>query len=141
MSDIHRSALVPRPAPHMYGIVNDVAAYPRRFAWCEDAAVLESSASVQVARLKLRLAGMTTEFTTRNALTPPTRIALALVDGPFTALSGAWTFKPLGDEGCRVSLDLDFEVASSLIGSALAIGFTAIADRMVDDFVRAGLAS
>lgn len=141
MSDIHRSALVPRSAAHMYGVVVDVAAYPSRFTWCEGVDILEATAKTQVARLRLGLAGLTTEFTTRNTLTPHSRITLALVDGPFTALSGTWTFKSLGDDGCKVSLDLEFEVASGLIGSALAIGFTAIADRMVDDFVRAALAA
>jgi ribosome-associated toxin RatA of RatAB toxin-antitoxin module len=141
VSEIHRSALVPRPAAHMYDVVHDVEAYPRRFDWCERASVVQSSPKVQVARLRLRVAGMGTEFTTRNTLTRPTRIALELVEGPFTALSGAWRFQPLGEEGCKVSLDLRFELTGGMVASALAIGFQAVADRMVDDFVKAGLAS
>jgi len=31
---------------------------------------------------------------------------------------------------------MDFEIANKLIGSALAIGFQGLADRLVDDFCR-----
>ena len=31
---------------------------------------------------------------------------------------------------------MDFEVAGKVLGSALAIGFQGVADRMVDDFCR-----
>ena len=137
MTQIHRSALVARPAPLMFALVNDVAAYPRRFEWCEASQVIEQDAALQVARLDLRMGGLRTSFTTRNALYPTERIDMALVDGPFRALSGTWRFTPLGDAGSKVELLMDFEVAGKLIGSALALGFQRLADRMVSDFVRA----
>lgn len=137
MTQIHRSALVARPAPLMFALVNDVAAYPRRFEWCEAAQVLERDAAMQVARLNLRMGGLRTSFTTRNALYPTERIEMALVDGPFRALTGLWRFTPLGEAGSKVELLMDFEVAGKLVGSALALGFQRLADRMVSDFVRA----
>lgn len=136
MTTIHRHALVRHSALRMYTLVNDVAAYPRRFAWCEDSAVLERSESRMVARLDLTFAGLRTWFVTENTLVAPTRIDMTLVDGPFTALSGGWTFHSLAEDACKVSLNLDFEVAGKLLGSALAIGFQGLADRMVDDFCR-----
>lgn len=136
MTTIHRHALVRHSARQMYALVNDVAAYPRRFPWCEDSEVLESSATHMLARLDLRFAGLRTSFTTRNTLQEPTRITLALVDGPFRALTGAWHFHSLAEDACKVSLDMDFEVAGKLLGSALALGFQGLADRMVDDFCR-----
>ena len=36
--------------------------------------------------------------------------------------------------GCKVALDLDFEVSNRLAGFAFRIGFQKLADRMVDDF-------
>ena len=137
MTQIHRSALVARPAPLMFALVNDVAAYPRRFDWCEAAQVLERDAAMQVARLDLRMGGLRTAFTTRNLLFPDERIEMALVDGPFRALTGLWRFTPLGEAGSKVELMMDFEVAGKLVGSALALGFQRLADRMVSDFVRA----
>ena len=137
MTQIHRSALVARPAPLMFALINDVAAYPRRFEWCDASQVIEQDAQMQLARLDLRLGGLRTSFTTRNALYPTERIEMALVDGPFRALTGTWRFTPLGDTGSKVELLMDFEVAGKLVGSALALGFQRLADRMVSDFVRA----
>lgn len=138
MSSIKRSALVRQSAQRMYDLVNDVEAYPRRFDWCEASRVLEASEALMVATLRVRAAGMRTGFTTRNTLSPGERIGLDLVDGPFRRLSGAWHFQPLGEAACKVSLHLEFEVSSRVVGSALAMGFQGLADRMVDDFCRVG---
>lgn len=136
MTSIHRHALVRHSARRMYDLVNDVAAYPSRFSWCEASQVLEQSRCHMLARLELRLGGLRTGFTTRNTLQPPTRIDLVLVEGPFRRLGGHWHFHSLAEDACKVSLQLDFEVAGKLIGSALALGFQGLADRMVDDFCR-----
>lgn len=136
MTSIHRHALVRHSALRMFRLVNDVATYPRRFPWCESSAVLEESEEHMLARLDLRLGGLRTSFTTRNTLTAPTRIELQLVDGPFRKLGGVWIFHSLAEDACKVSLSLDFEVAGKLVGSALALGFQGLADRMVDDFCR-----
>jgi ribosome-associated toxin RatA of RatAB toxin-antitoxin module len=120
----------------MFGLVNDVQAYPRRFSWCEGSSVVEVSEGIVVARLDLRVAGLSLSLTTRNVLEPPTRIALQLEDGPFSKFKGLWFFHSLAEDACKVSLTLEFEVASKLIGSAMAIGFQGLADRMVDDFCR-----
>ena len=136
MSHIQRSALVPFTALQMYELVNDVESYPRRFEWCERAQVRDRAQDSLVAALDVRLGALRASFTTRNLLVPGERIDMTLVDGPFRALSGGWTFRALGDAGSRVGLVLDFEVAGRLVGGALALGFQGLADRMVDDFVR-----
>jgi ribosome-associated toxin RatA of RatAB toxin-antitoxin module len=59
---------------------------------------------------------------------------MQFVDGPFDWLHGEWTFTPLGEDGCKVALDLDFEVSNRLTGFAFKLGFQKLADRMVDDF-------
>lgn len=136
MTSIQRHALVRHSARRMFDLVNDVAAYPARFPWCESSQVLEVSDVHMLARLDLRLAGLRTSFTTRNTLEAPTRIGLQLVEGPFRKLTGAWHFHSLAEDACKVSLAMDFEVAGKVLGSALAIGFQGVADRMVDDFCR-----
>lgn len=136
MTSIYRSALVRRPARVLFDLVNDVAAYPQRFNWCESSAVLEQSPKQMLARLDLRIAGLPTSFTTRNRLHRHDRIDLELVDGPFQQFGGHWRFEALGEDACKISLQLDFEMAGLLLGSALAVGFAGLADRMVDDFCR-----
>ena len=133
---IRRSALVRYSPDQMFDLVNDVQAYPRRFTWCAAADVLACDETSMTARLEVRVAGMTQHFTTRNTLVRPERIDMALVDGPFRSLGGGWTFMPLGGDGCKIALGLDFEYSGALLGPALRLGFQGLADRMVDEFVR-----
>lgn len=168
---IHRQALVRFTPEQMFDLINDVEAYPRRFAWCLGAQVSERDDKHLVARLDLRFAGVTQHFSTRNTLDRPNIISMQFVDGPFDWLRGVWSFRLLGDKrppagpsvhpgsgpgqalppqagegetlrpaaadapaGCKVALDLDFEVSNKLTGLAFGLGFRKLADRMVDDF-------
>ncbi|GAA0704561.1 type II toxin-antitoxin system RatA family toxin [Dokdonella soli] len=138
MIQIRRHALVRHTPERMFDLVNDVEAYPRRFPWCAAARVLERDGDTALtARLDLRFAGLTQGFTTRNTLQRPRHLHMHLVDGPLHALEGEWTFDPLGEDGCRIALVLDFEYSGRLVGSALRLGFQGLANRMVDDFCRA----
>lgn len=136
MIQIRRSALVMRTPAVMFDLVNDVEAYPRRFAWCSGAAVLERDEFSLVARLDLRLAGLNQSFTTRNTVLRPDRIHMLLVDGPFRTLEGEWSFLALGETGCKIALALDFDYSGRLTAPALRMGFRNLADRLVDDFSR-----
>ena len=136
MIQIRRSALVRYSPTQMFDLVNDVETYPRRFTWCVGATVLERTDTALTARMEVRVAGFTQTFTTRNALERPSRMGMKLVDGPFRALEGDWTFAPLGDIGCKIAFALDFEFSGKLVGSVLQLGFQGLADRMVDDFCR-----
>jgi ribosome-associated toxin RatA of RatAB toxin-antitoxin module len=133
---IRRSAIVNHSDRQMYDLVNDVEAYPARFAWCADARVLERSDEHLTARLEVRIAGLTQAFTTRNTLEPPRSIAMQLVEGPFRSLGGTWTFAALGDAGCKIALALDFDYAGGLMAPVMRAGFEKLADRMVDEFCR-----
>jgi ribosome-associated toxin RatA of RatAB toxin-antitoxin module len=61
---------------------------------------------------------------------------MQLRDGPFKQLHGRWEFHALAEDACKVTLTLEFEPSSRLLGPALAIGCQGLADRMVNDFVR-----
>jgi len=128
--------LVEHSAARMFALVNDIAAYPRRFEWCEAAQVLEADERRVVARLDLKLGGFRSWFVTENALSPPHHIDMTLRDGPFKSLGGRWEFHALDESACKVTLTLAFEAASKLMAPALAMGMQGLADRMVDDFVR-----
>ncbi|HET7923741.1 MAG TPA: type II toxin-antitoxin system RatA family toxin [Rhodanobacteraceae bacterium] len=138
MIEIRRHALVRYSPEAMFDLVDDVEAYPTRFPWCADAKILAREGhDVRIARLDLRFAGFTQSFTTRNTAERPRRLHMHLVEGPLEALEGEFTFAPLGDDGCRIALALDFEYSGVLAGAALRLGFQGVANRMVDDFVRA----
>src|SRR6185437_4297856 len=123
--EIRRSALVKYSPAQMFDLVNEVEAYPKRFAWCAGAEVLERHADALVARLDLKFAGFHQSFTTRN-----------VVDRPFRSLEGVWDFIALGNAGCKITFKLDFDYAGRLGGGALKLGFQGLAGRMVDDFCR-----
>jgi ribosome-associated toxin RatA of RatAB toxin-antitoxin module len=137
MPVIHRSALLPFPAPAVFDIVGDVERYPEFLRWCRSARILERHDRELVAELELDARGVRERFTTRNVMVPHDRIELHLVSGPFRAFDGTWHFKPLGaDAGCRVALDLEFEFsgARALLGSIFPRVFSNAADHMVDAF-------
>ena len=136
MIEIRRSALVNYSPAQMFDLVNDVEAYPKRFPWCAGAEVLERGDDVLVATLDLKFAGFRQSFTTRNAINPPTRLHMSLVDGPFRSLDGVWEFVALGNAGCKISFALDFDYAGRLGSGAIKLGFQGLANRMVDDFCR-----
>lgn len=120
----------------MYELVRDVDSYPRFLSWCSSARVISDDGAEQLASIEVSLAGLRQQFTTRNRLTPPYRIELALEEGPFRTLKGHWDFKAVGDAGCRVSLTLSFEMASRLLAVAFERSFARVADRLVDDFCK-----
>jgi ribosome-associated toxin RatA of RatAB toxin-antitoxin module len=136
MQSIRRSALVEHSTARMFDLVNDVAAYPRRFDWCSAAQLIESDADRLVARLDLGLGALSTWFTTENSLDRPHSIDMNLIDGPFRKLHGRWEFHALDECASKVTLTLEFDPSNRLLGPAFAIGFQSLADRMVDDFVR-----
>lgn len=136
MTDIHRSAIVPHSAETLYDLINDLPSYPEFLDGIVAADIIESSQTHMVGRMVVRKAGIERTLITRNQLERPHRIELNLERGPLKRLHGVWSLKPLGESGCRVTLDLTFETESRL--SALAFGpiFKQLADRMVGSFVQ-----
>ena len=134
MDTVKRSALVPYSPLQMYNIINDVERYPAFLPWCVGSEVLMASETELVARLDLARGGLSQSFTTRNQLSPPHGMRLELIEGPFSALSGVWTLQQLGDDGCKISMQLRFEFNSHLMNATLGRVFTGAADKLVDAF-------
>ena len=134
MSRITRTALVPYSAVQMYELVRDVESYSEFLPGCVGSAVLRHEAELVEASLELSKGGITQCFTTRNQLVPGESIEMQLLEGPFKFLHGIWTFKPLGDEGCKVSLDLNFEMSNALFQMTLGAVFEQMTGSMVDAF-------
>ena len=136
MTIIQRSALVPYAAEAIYQLVNAVEDYPKFMDGCVGATVLSQDATQMEARLDLAKSGMRYSFVTRNRLFPPERIELQLIEGPFERFSGQWTFQALQPHASKVSLHLEFELSSRLLGFAARKIFDGIANQMVDALVK-----
>jgi ribosome-associated toxin RatA of RatAB toxin-antitoxin module len=136
MTVIERSALVPYPAQAMYQLVNDIEAYPQFMDGCVGAEILARTEGFIEARLDLAKGGIRYSFTTRNLLSPPERIDLSLVEGPFDKFVGHWTFQVLNEQACKVALRLEFEIAGRLLGFAARTMFNGVANQLVDALVK-----
>ncbi|MBR9865863.1 MAG: type II toxin-antitoxin system RatA family toxin [Oceanospirillales bacterium] len=135
MTQVDRSALVLHTAEQMFDLVNDVESYPQFLPWCSGTTLIESTDETMQASLRVAKAGLKYSFTTRNELKRPEMIRIELVEGPFSSLSGLWTFKPLSDEACKVSLSLQFDFSGKLASLAMSKVFNQMATTMVDAFV------
>ena len=133
---IKRTALVSQSAMEMYELVADVPSYPRFLSWCAGSEVHEQSSDVQIASLTVVVAGIRRQFTTINTLTVGERVELRLLEGPFRNLQGEWTFAALGDDGCRISLQMDFEMTRGPMAVLFGTGFGKVASRLLDDFCK-----
>jgi ribosome-associated toxin RatA of RatAB toxin-antitoxin module len=134
MRKINRSALVPYTAEEMFALVDDVAAYPEFLPWCTATEVHERSEHVVEASIELQKGTVSKRFRTRNTLHPFAAIELSLVGGPFKVLRGGWRFLQLGDEGCKVSLQIEFEFESRLLDMLFGSFFEDTCNALVDAF-------
>ncbi|MCV2883886.1 type II toxin-antitoxin system RatA family toxin [Aestuariibacter sp. AA17] len=136
MPQISRNALVAFSAESMFDLVNDIAAYPQFLPGCADANVESENEHEMRASLLIARAGVKQWFTTHNTLERGKFIHMKLVDGPFTHLSGGWTFTPLAEDACKIELSLEFEFSSKLAEMAFGRIFNSIATNMVSAFTQ-----
>lgn len=139
MKSVHKSVLLWHSPQEMFGLVADVARYPEFLPWCSSGEVLELTPSGMVARVGMSLAGFSKSFTTRNTHQEGQRIALELVDGPFSHLDGVWTFSPVGDgsqRACKVVFTLSYAFSSNTLAALVGPVFDKIAGNLVDAFVK-----
>ena len=59
-------------------------------------------------------------------------ITLKLIDGPFEYFAGRWDFHTLGDSACKMSLNLEFSINSSVLGLAASKFFDKVTNNLVD---------
>ena len=133
---ILRSALVTYSAMDMYKLVEGVPFYPQFLSWCTSTEVHEQSSEFQKASLTVVVAGIRQSFTTSNTLYIGERVEMRLLECPFKKLQGEWRFVQLGEDGCKISLELDFEMNAGPMATMFGKGFGKIADRLVDDFCK-----
>lgn len=129
---VERSALVNYSAAQMFDLINDIEAYPQFMDGCVGAKILARGDDWLEARLELSKAGVSQSFVTRNQLQSPHSMNMNLVDGPFKYLRGVWRFTPLGEQACKVSFELEFELQNRLLGMAVGKLFESVSNKQVD---------
>jgi len=81
-------------------------------------------------------AGLEKSFKTSNTIKPDEWIEIRLLEGPFSHLQGRWDFQSLGEEGCKVSLNMEFEISNPLLRLSFGPLFTKITNTLLDAFVK-----
>jgi ribosome-associated toxin RatA of RatAB toxin-antitoxin module len=135
MREVRKSALIARPAARVFGIIADVERYPEFVPGCHAARSQRLDDGDVLATLEVRRGPLSTTFTTRNRLLEPREVSMQLVDGPFRALVGRWSLQPIGEQGCRIDLELRFEFARGFPAALLDPVFEDLAASLVDAFV------
>ena len=136
MRKVSRSALVPFSADQMYALVEDFLAYPDFLPWCIGATLHFRDDETIEASLELQRSGIKKSFTTRNTLRPGVAMGIVLVGGPFRHLAGGWRFEQLGEDGSKVSLELDFEFENRVTDTLFGRYFESTCNSLIDSFTQ-----
>ncbi|MCK4865303.1 MAG: type II toxin-antitoxin system RatA family toxin [Gammaproteobacteria bacterium] len=136
MTTISKSALVSHSPEEMFKLIDDIELYSEFLPWCAKATEISRDENNVEASVLISHSGFKKEFTTQNKNTAFSKIEMHLVNGPFKNLDGVWLFEPLGDTACKVSLNLEFEFSSKIVGITLGPVFSKIANTLVDAFIK-----
>ncbi len=134
MTVINRHALVPYTAVQMFALVDDIESYPDFLPWCTATRIISRNQDEVQAAISLSKSGISKEFTTCNRIQPNKMIEIRLLEGPFKQLQGYWRFDQLGEDGCKISLHMEFEFASKMMSMTLGPVFSQIASSLVGAF-------
>jgi ribosome-associated toxin RatA of RatAB toxin-antitoxin module len=134
VTTINKSALVTYSPAQMYALVNDIESYADFLPWCRSSSILSQDADEIRATIVIAHGSLNKAFTTCNRLQRDKMIEMRLEEGPFKRLEGFWRFDILGEQACKVSLDLEFEFKNRLVGMAMGPIFSQIANSLVDAF-------
>lgn len=134
MTFIKRSAILPYTSRQMFELVDSIEDYPRFLPWCSGSHIIHRDDKTVEATLELQWSSFKRSFTTKNILTPYERIDINLIHGPFRHLEGIWNFTSLGDEGCKVELELEFELTGGFLDKLFQPIFHQMANSLVELF-------
>ncbi|MCD6038699.1 MAG: pasT [Gammaproteobacteria bacterium] len=136
MNVIKRTATVRYSPQQMFELVNNIKDYPRFLPWCSASTILYHDDKEVEAALEIEWSGIHKNFTTRNYLYPYERIKITLVHGPFRHLEGKWMFTAFEEHGCKVDLELEFDLGGRLVDKIFQPIFNHMANSLVDLFCK-----
>lgn len=136
VSVVQKSALVKFSAQQMFDLVDDIESYSKFLPWCGGSRILRREGNIVEGEIQIAKAGFHKSFATRNIIDPGGRISISLLEGPFKSLEGVWNFMPLREDASKISLDLEFEIASTFASLAFGPVFNQICNTMVGSFTQ-----
>lgn len=137
MPRVCREAVVPYSCEQMYALINDVEAYQDFLPWCESSVIDQRhNENAVTATLHVAHKGICLQFTTHNYGKPGEEVLMQLDKGPFKHLYGQWKLVPLGEKGCRVTLNFEYAFSNMIYERLLKRVFDRIAETLMDAFLK-----
>jgi ribosome-associated toxin RatA of RatAB toxin-antitoxin module len=136
MALVQKTVLIEHSAQQMFDLVDRVEDYPQFLPWCGATELRLRDDSTTTATLHINYHSVKAHFTTENAKERPTAMSIRLIDGPFRRLEGAWHFKPLAENACKIEFSLTYEFSSKLFEKVIGPVFSHIANTFVDAFTK-----
>ena len=134
MPEVSKTVIVAFLPEQIYRLVDEVERYPEFLPWCGGVRVHSRDADHTRATIDIRYLGVAQSLTTHNLKRHPEEMTLALVEGPFASLGGAWRFTALAADACKVEFSLGYTFASPVVAGVIGPVMAAIADTLVDRF-------
>jgi ribosome-associated toxin RatA of RatAB toxin-antitoxin module len=136
MNKVNKSEEVRHSSAQMYNLVSNIREYPNFLPMCYDIEIFEESDTDVKASLKIKSGFVKLDFSTHNVMVKNESVHLNLMDGPFKSLTGDWKFETIGDDSCKVSLDMEFAFENKFVEMALGPVFKGLANKMLDSFCK-----
>ncbi len=136
MIEIKKTAIVPYSPEQMFNLVSDIKNYPKYLPWCVATEIKTQNNNEAIGTIYIEYLKIKTQFTTKNIYTKFSKIDIYLIDGPFTAFSGYWSFLNLGNLGCKIEFVLKYEFKGFLLEKLIGPVFAYISKSIIDCFIK-----
>lgn len=134
MAEVLKTVLVYYTPAEMFALVDAVEGYPQFLPWCGTTTLHQRDELTTEATIHIDYHHIRQQFTTVNTKRFPHEMLLRLKKGPFRRLDGFWRFHPLGEVGCKVEFQLNYEFSSPTLDKLLGPVFGYIAGTLVEAF-------
>ena len=136
MKRLHREAVVPYNCRQIHALIVDVGAYQDFLPWCEKSTIDRTHTDGSVlATMTIRYKGFRIRLATHNSSVEHESVVMRLAAGPFKRLHGEWRLAALGKNGCKVTLDFEYEFANLLYDRLFAAAFARIVLSLIEAFL------
>ena len=119
---------------HLYQMVADVEQYPQFLPWCTALRIRSRSEEQVTADMMIGFKIFREKFTTRVTFSPPDRIDVEYLNGPFRYLNNHWIFIPQDEGSCMVDFYVDFEFHSKILQKTIGLVFNEAVQKMIGAF-------
>ncbi len=119
----------------IFNLINDIENYPSFLPWCTKTEVTKESDCKTIGKIFISKSLIKWNFSTRNHIDKNKSIALSLIDGPFDALNGQWSFISVDKNNTHVTLEIDYKFKNSLIEISIEPIFSTIMNSILKSFI------